>query len=423
MVGYFIGGAPHVGSIHATVNRIWSSPKAGSKIDVQFIDKNTVLFRIDNNQMRSRVIGRKYWHISDVPLVVNEWSPESALNPPDLSAMPVWVDLKGVRNGLFSQKGLKCLTRAVGKFVKLHPNTERCTCLDVARVLAEIDLHQPLVEKIVFKDKDGLQWEIEVQFPWLPARCSICHGWGHKNTECKDTCIRMLRRSEDVGEETSFGTVPQEIVVVTTAVIGGTVPQETEVVTTGTDAIGATGTNTTEATAATGGMLGLLKELEALPKDGSLQALNSSVSKEANPEKVLRITLTDPTIEVFPATEVGGWATVYGKSHNESETVEIENQSLEERFATVEDPIVVSPSRFSPLMGIEEEEVAEVEDEVEEGEIPEETGHPINRVSSAAKKSSSSVSHKSSKQKVVRIRDLKFVNRHGNSKKTSVRKL
>lgn len=34
VVGYFVGDAPHVRSIHATVNRIWSSPKAGSKIDV-----------------------------------------------------------------------------------------------------------------------------------------------------------------------------------------------------------------------------------------------------------------------------------------------------------------------------------------------------------------------------------------------------
>lgn len=83
MVGYFIGDAPHVGSIHATFNRIWSSPKAGSKIDVQFIEKNTVLFRIGNNQMRVRVIQRKYWHITDVLLVVNVWSPESAMNPPD----------------------------------------------------------------------------------------------------------------------------------------------------------------------------------------------------------------------------------------------------------------------------------------------------------------------------------------------------
>ncbi|KAH0936518.1 hypothetical protein HID58_013635, partial [Brassica napus] len=42
VVGYFIGDAPHVGSIHATINRLWSSAKSGSKIDVQFIEKNTV---------------------------------------------------------------------------------------------------------------------------------------------------------------------------------------------------------------------------------------------------------------------------------------------------------------------------------------------------------------------------------------------
>lgn len=69
-MGYFIGDAPHVGSIHATVNHIWSSFKAGSKIDMHFIEKNTVLFRIENSQMRDRVLKKKYWHIAD-PLVVN----------------------------------------------------------------------------------------------------------------------------------------------------------------------------------------------------------------------------------------------------------------------------------------------------------------------------------------------------------------
>lgn len=68
---YFIGEGPHVGSIHAIVNHIWSSSKSGSKIDVQFIDKNTILFHIESSQMRSRVIQRRYWNISDVPLVVS----------------------------------------------------------------------------------------------------------------------------------------------------------------------------------------------------------------------------------------------------------------------------------------------------------------------------------------------------------------
>lgn len=168
MVGYFIGDAPHVSPIHATVNRIWSTPKAGSDIDVQFIEKNTVLFHIENSQMKNMVIQRKYWHIADVLLVVNVWSPESAMHPPDLSAMPLWVDLKGVPNNLYSHKGLKCLSKAVGHFVKLHPSTEKCVRLDVARALVEVNLHQPLVEKISFKDNAGADQEVEVNFPWLP---------------------------------------------------------------------------------------------------------------------------------------------------------------------------------------------------------------------------------------------------------------
>lgn len=86
LVGYFIGDAPHVGSIHVSVNCIQSSANAGTKIDVQFIEKKTVLFRIENSQMRARVNQCKYWHIADVPLVVNVWMPESDFYPLDLSA-------------------------------------------------------------------------------------------------------------------------------------------------------------------------------------------------------------------------------------------------------------------------------------------------------------------------------------------------
>ena len=60
VVRHFIGDAPHVGSIHATVNRIWMSSRDGSKIDVQFIEKNIVLFQIENAHLRARVIWRRY---------------------------------------------------------------------------------------------------------------------------------------------------------------------------------------------------------------------------------------------------------------------------------------------------------------------------------------------------------------------------
>ncbi|XP_023644456.1 uncharacterized protein LOC111832379 [Capsella rubella] len=61
-------------------------------------------------------------------------------------------DVPGV---LFSRKGLEFLSSTVGKFVKLHPSTERCTRLDVARILVEVNLQNTLTEKISFTGVNG----------------------------------------------------------------------------------------------------------------------------------------------------------------------------------------------------------------------------------------------------------------------------
>ena len=77
IVGYFMNDAPHIGSIHATMNRIWSSPGKKTKIDVQFIRKTTVFFKIEDAVTRNKVLNRKFWHISEVPLMLGEWTPET----------------------------------------------------------------------------------------------------------------------------------------------------------------------------------------------------------------------------------------------------------------------------------------------------------------------------------------------------------
>ncbi|CAN7065743.1 unnamed protein product [Brassica rapa subsp. trilocularis] len=49
VVGYFMNDAQHIGTIHSTVNRFWSAPGKVSKIDVQFLGKKRVLFRVDDD--------------------------------------------------------------------------------------------------------------------------------------------------------------------------------------------------------------------------------------------------------------------------------------------------------------------------------------------------------------------------------------
>ena len=165
VVGYFMNEAPHIGSIHATVNRIWNPPGKRIKVDVQFIGKTTVLFRIEDEEVRKRVLKKKFWHISEVPLVLGEWTPETARSPPDLSAIPLWVDLSNVPGYLYSKEGLKFLARTSGKFVKLHPHTERCVRMDVARVLVEVDLTKPLPNTISFNDRVGRPVLVSINYP------------------------------------------------------------------------------------------------------------------------------------------------------------------------------------------------------------------------------------------------------------------
>lgn len=69
--------------------------------------------------------------------------------------MPHWVDFKDVPDHLFSHKGLNFLASIIGSFKKTASNTERCTRLDMTRVLIGVNLEKLLPDKICIKEKEG----------------------------------------------------------------------------------------------------------------------------------------------------------------------------------------------------------------------------------------------------------------------------
>ncbi|KAF2580218.1 hypothetical protein F2Q68_00004938 [Brassica cretica] len=388
VVGHFIGDAPHIGSLHATVNRIWTTARDGSKIDVQFIEKNTVLFRIENALLREKVIKRRCWHVADVPRVVREWSPETALDPLDLSALPMWIDLKGVPNMLFSRKGLKCLSRAAGKFVKLHPNAERCTRLDVARVLVEVNLQQPLVEKISFTNQEGQKVVIGVTYPWLPPRCTVCKGWGHKGSDRVGSNVVILSKTNE-------DTPPAIKTVVHVEDEGNGLRKNA--------------------------VADLLRDLECLDpvmQDGDsghngagknvefVAGKNVEFSVgEGNLEKMIVQEQVEEKNQEIAIQKDNNWAVINGgRRHSPMEEV-VNGESSSSRISEPE--TVVSPSRFTVLASIDED----IEDtEVEEGEVVSEDEHtkivsseqPKDQVEHRNRKGKQvpGVVHKSAKKKV-----------------------
>lgn len=97
---------------------------------------------------------------------------------------------------LYSKKGLSFLSRTSGKFIKLHPNTEHFVRMDVARVLAEVDLTKPLPNKISFKGRGGADVMVSISYPWLPPRCTSCSKWGHLTKDCQ-----IAKMDKNVGQE------------------------------------------------------------------------------------------------------------------------------------------------------------------------------------------------------------------------------
>ncbi|CAG7894186.1 unnamed protein product, partial [Brassica rapa] len=77
---------------------------------------------------------------------------------------------------------------------------EKCTRLDLARVLIEANLHKPLIEVIKFSFRDGSQVKVEVTYPCLPSRCSVCSKWGHKTKECVSRDVVILSKEKEITE-------------------------------------------------------------------------------------------------------------------------------------------------------------------------------------------------------------------------------
>lgn len=183
LIGKFLDTAPHVGRIHATVNRIWNQGDKKVLIDVHVIDETTMKFKVMDPGMRARILKRGMWSIGNIPMVITKWIPDEMKEKPEITAIPLWVHLKNVPMNMYSWQGLSFIASAAGFPVRLHPETAACSNFKVAKIFINADLTKELPTKINFK-KNGVSSLVEFIYPWLPMRCSTCKKWGHTDKVC-----------------------------------------------------------------------------------------------------------------------------------------------------------------------------------------------------------------------------------------------
>ncbi|KAF8048678.1 hypothetical protein N665_2441s0006 [Sinapis alba] len=195
LIGRFLEKAPHIGKIHAIVNKIWTTGDKSQMIEVYQMNDTTMKFRITNSAMRARVLRRGMWNLAAVPVVKSEWKPFVEEEKTE-DSVPLWVQLTNVPMNMFSWKGLSFIASPVGVPVRLHPDTALCKDFKVAKVFVKADLTKELPRSMNFKfqGKDTL---VDFTYPWLPSKCSVCGKWGHLEKVCTSRLKAMSQVSQD----------------------------------------------------------------------------------------------------------------------------------------------------------------------------------------------------------------------------------
>ncbi|KAL0285319.1 UNVERIFIED_CONTAM: hypothetical protein Sradi_7177000 [Sesamum radiatum] len=87
--------------------------------------------------------------------------------------------------------GLSVVASGVGK--PLYPDaiTRACTRLDFARVCVMLDISAKLLKHIVImvpkEDGSEVACKVDVEYEWLPPKCTTCHSLGHSIRDCPTT--------------------------------------------------------------------------------------------------------------------------------------------------------------------------------------------------------------------------------------------
>ncbi|KAL0293200.1 UNVERIFIED_CONTAM: hypothetical protein Sradi_6951200 [Sesamum radiatum] len=105
-----------------------------------------------------------------------------------MEEVPVWIKLRHLPVELWTDEGLSTVASGVGK--PLYPDaiTRACTRLDFARVCVMLDINSKLPRHLVIMvpHDDGSEspCKVDIEYEWLPPKCTTCMSLGHSTAGC-----------------------------------------------------------------------------------------------------------------------------------------------------------------------------------------------------------------------------------------------
>ncbi|KAL2248186.1 UNVERIFIED_CONTAM: hypothetical protein Sindi_2670900 [Sesamum indicum] len=185
-VGYFMGKRPYYHHLKEFAHSIWLALR-----EVTATANGFFFFRFKTEIDMEEVIEGGPWLFQGQPIVLQKWESGMAMRKMKHTQVPVWIKLRHLPLEFWMTEGLSTVASGVGK--PLYPDaiTRACTRLDFARVCVMIDVTQKLEKHIIIMtlDEDGGETpcKVDIEYEWLPPKCTECMILGHSVKECSLT--------------------------------------------------------------------------------------------------------------------------------------------------------------------------------------------------------------------------------------------
>nr|GEW84627.1 hypothetical protein [Tanacetum cinerariifolium] len=134
------------------------------------------------------------WLIQRVPLILNEWTPNTILKKDEIKRVPVWVKMHHVPIVAYSDIRLSLITTQIRKpfmldsyksNMCLHSWGRSTYARALIEILADVDLMDSLVIAIPRCDKEGHTFAtIDIEYEWTPPGCASCKIFDHASDKC-----------------------------------------------------------------------------------------------------------------------------------------------------------------------------------------------------------------------------------------------
>ncbi|KAK4382597.1 hypothetical protein Sango_2856800 [Sesamum angolense] len=128
------------------------------------------------------------WLYLGQPIMLQKWEPGMVLRKLKHTEIPVWIKLRHLPVELWTTEGLSTVASGIGR--PLYPDaiTRTCTRLDFARACVMLNVSSKLPKHVVIMMPNELGGEsackVDVEYEWLPPKCTGCSSLGHSTKEC-----------------------------------------------------------------------------------------------------------------------------------------------------------------------------------------------------------------------------------------------